>query len=520
MGNPHRHTNPKGDNDENESENEMKLIYLPLDERPCNYHFAEKIAKGSPIELISPKREMLGDKKKPADVYALERFLVENAPDADSFVISIDMLLYGGIVPSRLHHMKEDELVERLSVIDRIKETNPKAKIYAFALIMRCPKYSSGDEEPDYYEYCGEQIFRTGQVKHKRELGLIDKDEADRLLSEYSKMTGDNLADFEERREINRKMLIRAIRMLGKSIDFLVIPQDDSAEYGYTSVDRETIKGVIASEGLSDVAMYPGADEVGMTLLARAACEYKGVTPRIECVFAHENNENVIPLYEDRPLGKTLPYQISSAGCVRVAAGEECDVRLYLNYPAFEPKEVYEAPSEGYAQRDLPRFCDEIAASVRSGKVTAIADGAYCNGGDKELLSTIRERIPLLDLSAYAGWNTSSNTLGTVICQAVFVFLFGDNKDQRRFLAERIFEDVGYCAYTRARVTNDLLPPLGFGYFNAGEENGQVAAMVRDELGDFISRTFPELLEKYVIDVCRLPWRRMFEVDISLKEKA
>ena len=45
MGNPHRHTNPKGDNDENESENEMKLIYLPLDERPCNYHFAEKIAK-------------------------------------------------------------------------------------------------------------------------------------------------------------------------------------------------------------------------------------------------------------------------------------------------------------------------------------------------------------------------------------------------------------------------------------------------------------------------------------------
>jgi hypothetical protein len=497
----------------------MKLIYLPLDERPCNYHFAKRIAEGSPIELISPDRELLGDKKRPADVHALEKFLVDNAPDADSLVISIDMLLYGGIVPSRLHHIGEEELVERLSVIDRIKKANPRAKIYAFALIMRCPKYSSADEEPDYYEYCGEAIFRTGQVKHKRELGIIDKNEADRLLAEYSKLTGDNLADFEERREINRKMLIRAIRVLGKSIDFLVIPQDDSAEFGYTSVDRETIKGVIASEGLSDVAMYPGADEVGMTLLARAACEYKGISPRMECVFAHENNENVTPLYEDRPLGKTLPYQISSAGCVRVGRGEECDVRLYLNYPAFEPREVFEAPSEGYALRNLPLFCDEIAASARGGKVTAIADGAYCNGGDKELLCMLRERMSLLDISAYAGWNTSSNTLGTVICQAVFVFLFGDSRDQRRFLAERIFEDVGYCAYTRARVTGELLPTLGFNYFNAGEEDGQVAAIVRDELGGFISRTFPELTERYEISVCRLPWRRMFEVDVSLKEK-
>jgi hypothetical protein len=308
--------------------------------------------------------------------------------------------------------------------------------------------------------------------------------------------------------------------MLGKSIDFLVIPQDDSAEFGYTSVDRELIKSIIASEGLSDVAMYPGADEVGMTLLARAACEYKGISPRIECVFTHENSGNVIPLYEDRPLGKTLPYQISSAGCVRVSEGEECDIRLYMNYPAFEPREVFEAPSEGYAVRNLPSFCDKIAESARDGKVSAIADGAYCNGGDKELLLILRERMSLLDLCAYAGWNTSSNTLGTVICQAVFVFLFGDNQNQKRFLAERIFEDVGYCAYTSARVTNDLLPPLGFGYFNAGEEQGQVADIVREELNGFIERTFPELLDKYEIDVCRMPWRRMFEIDISLKEKA
>ena len=495
----------------------MKLVYIPLDERPCNYHFAERIAKGSPIEVKSPPREMLGYKKSPADIVALEKFLLDSAAWADSFVLSLDMLLYGGILPSRLHHMGEDELTERLAVLEKIKAINPRAKIYAFALIMRCPKYSSSDEEPDYYEYCGEEIFRTGQVKHKRELGMLADDEAERLLSQYAEVIGDNLADFERRREINRSMLIKIVKLLGKTVDFLIIPQDDSAEFGYTSMDREAIKEAI-KKGPWEVAMYPGADEVGMTLLARAACEYMGVTPKIECIFAHENSPNVVPLYEDRPLGKTLPHQILSAGGVPVAKGERSDIRLYLNYPAFEPREVFEGPSDGYRARNLPLFCRQIAESVAEGRVTALADGAYCNGGDKELLQMLQQSVSLLSLSAYAGWNTSSNTLGTVICQAIFVFLFGDNRHHKRFLAERIFEDVGYCGHVRSFVTNHLLPPLGYGYFDAGEEEGEVARLVKRELERFIGESFPTLTEQYKISVCRMPWRRMFEVDLSLEE--
>ena len=130
----------------------MKIVYLPLDERPCNYHFACRIAEGSGVQVLKPAMQVLGDKKQPADFDGIKEFLLSNAPGADSYVLSLDMLLYGGIVPSRLHHLSEDALCRRLSVVEHIKEINPKAKIYAFALIMRCPKYSSSDEEPDYYE--------------------------------------------------------------------------------------------------------------------------------------------------------------------------------------------------------------------------------------------------------------------------------------------------------------------------------------------------------------------------------
>ena len=268
----------------------MKVIYLPLDERPCNYYFASRIAKGSGVEVIAPQMSVLGTKKTAASFESVSEFLLQHAKEADAYVLSMDMLLYGGIIPSRLHHYGEDELTKRLSVLDEIKRINPNVKIYAFALIMRCPSYSSSDEEPDYYEYCGREIFLSGQVKHKLLLGEIQKDEADELLASYETVIKGNLPDFEARRKTNRNMLIKVVEKLHHSIDFLIIPQDDSAKYGYTSMDREAIKQELTEKGLDEVAMYPGADEVGMTLLSRAACEYKGITPKISCKFVHDNN--------------------------------------------------------------------------------------------------------------------------------------------------------------------------------------------------------------------------------------
>ena len=496
----------------------MKIVYLPLDERPCNYEFAARIAEDSGVKVIRPELHCLGKKKQPADFEAVKSFLVDNAPDADAYILSVDMLLYGGIVPSRLHSLTCDELGERLGVIKQIKEINPKAKIYAFALIMRCPKYSSADEEPDYYEFCGREIFLSGQIKHKTDLGLLSEEESEVALAEYVDIVGDHITDFENRRLLNREMLINTIAMLHREIDFLIIPQDDSAEFGYTSMDRELIKAAIKENGFDDVAMYPGADEVGMTLLARAACDYVGYTPRIYCDFAHPSAPSITPLYEDRPLGKTLPFQIDSAGCVRSDSRSESDIILYLNYPSRLPVEVWEEKSAGYDERELDGFIGRMQRDVEEGRVVALADGAYCNGGDAELMQLIYSRMSPLSLSAYAGWNTSSNTLGTVICQAVFVSLFGDSAGQKKFLAERIYEDVGYCGKVRKYVTENILPGMGYDYFNAGETSGAVADVVRSELEKYIGGVLPDIAREYSIDRCQMPWKRMFEVDLTVRK--
>ncbi len=493
----------------------MKAVYLPLDERPCNYAFAQRIARGTPVEVIAPPMEILGQKKIPAQSDRIRAFLLEESKDADCCILALDMLLYGGIVPSRLHNLSEDVLLQRLSVLNEMKIANPALKIYAFALITRCPSYSSADEEPDYYEFCGREIFLTGQVKHKMQLGILDQDAGKALLAEYAQKTGPYLKDFENRRAKNRQMLLEITRLLGGAIDFLVLPQDDSAPYGYTTMDREFLVEAFAKMGRK-MAMYPGADEVGMTLLAKAACDHYGKTPKVWCRYPKEICAEVIPLYEDRPVKKTLPFQIESAGCV-FSAKESADIELYLNYPTEQPVEASQPLTLGYEDRDLPAFCDVIAQSIRENKLVAIADCALCNGGEVAFLRELAQRFDLFRLSAYAGWNTSSNTLGTVICQSVFVFLFGKNPWQDNFLAERFFEDVGYCGFVRRHVVENFLPQLGLNYFDAGQTDGQVAEIVRQQLTEYLQQQLPSVTERYTLDICRMPWKRMFEVALTTR---
>lgn len=296
---------------------------------------------------------------------------------------------------------------------------------------------------------------------------------------------------------------------MGDVIDFLVLPLDDSSQYGYTAMDKESLAEALEAMG-KRVPSYPGADEVGMTLTCRAVCDYYKVTPKINCVFPKIECREVVPLYEDRAVGLTLAEQLSAAGC---AKSEKGDVNLFLNYPTCQPVEAWQQPSAGYAERDIPNFARQIAGSVSSGKVTALADCAYCNGGDAQLLKEVAKHTDLLRL-AYAGWNTSSNTLGTVICQSVFALLFGLNE---KFTAERYYEDAGYCGAVRQSVTESFPPHGRYNYFNAGAENGRVAHVVKEQLQKYVSANFPQVAAKYVIDRCRLPWKRMFEVDLTVK---
>ena len=224
------------------------IILLPLDERPCNFDFPSKIFNGEKYTILRPAR--LGQKKTPANYAEIRDFLLSNIEKADAAVLSIDTLLYGGLIPSRLHTLEEDEALERLMLLKTLREKNPSVKLYAFHCIMRCPTYSSDDEEPDYYADYGAEIHQLGRLTHLEKLGMGD---AQDCAAMREKIDADALADYLNRRAFNRRMNIRTLDLVEDgTIDFLIIPQDDSAKYGYTAMDQQAVRAVIDEKVLND----------------------------------------------------------------------------------------------------------------------------------------------------------------------------------------------------------------------------------------------------------------------------
>ena len=502
-----------------------KIMYIPLDERPCNYNFANFMLEGGDLlELISPPLEILGHKKSPANYEELKAFMLENISDCYGLIVSIDMLLYGGIVPSRLHGFNQKELIERLNLIRELKNIKPDLSIFAYSLIMRCPQYSSSDEEPDYYEHCGYNIFKYGEIKHKVSLGFATQEEIESLDFHYSKCQG-YFEEYVARREINSDMNIETVKLLyDKIVDFLVFPQDDSSLYGLISLDQQKISKEVKKMNLQDeILIYPGADEVGMVLVSRMINKLNNKEPKIYIEYSTPKGHLFVPMFEDREIYKTIAKQIKSSGSVICDKIEEADGVLMFNTPTLdlEDANITENCCEVLVgeKRDIKAFVDKVDKYVKSGYRVSIADVAKINRGDVELVKELDARNLILNLAGYSGWNTSSNTLGTALSHLIINIHYGYTKALRRHLALRVYEDIGYDYHARKYITDNCLEPLGLGYFNSGEIKGQVSEMVHQEILKFVQEAVPTIYEEYDIENCYMPWCRMFEVALIIKER-
>lgn len=495
-----------------------KIVYLPLDERPCNYVFTQFLTEDNPeVRLVCPTPDELGDYKVPADYEKVAAFLRRECADADYLILAVDTLLYGGIVPSRLHHLSRETLLERLQVIKELKKNNPEMTIYAFSLVMRCPCYSCSDEEPDYYGQVGYEIFLYGQNEHKYALGIRSKEEYE-ATKELLRVCEPYLPDYLERRKINGSLLMDVLRMSGKEIKEVTILQDDSNPYGYTAMDQQKVREYIKETG-APIDVYPGADEGGMSLLARAICDMKSSVPKIYPVYPTEESKNFIPLYEDRAVYKSIAAQIQSAGATVAANADEADILLYCNAPVGEAHNIDRPYDEKTDVRDLPNFVAKMKADVEAGRAVAVADIAYCNGADVKLTELIDKEIGFLRLAGFAGWNTSSNSLGTVISQSVLYHFYGDTATHRRFTVERMYEDIGYCASVRKYVWDNEVEAMGYTYEDTKVRYGAVSERIEELLNAYMNEHYPDITAKYQLVDCHLPWRRMFEVGLTVREK-
>lgn len=498
-----------------------KIVMLTLDERPCNFDYPAMMPK-TDYELVLPPKNIMGDWKKPGNVELISEWVMKNAENADALVLSLDTLVYGGIVPSRLHMEKEEDLIKRVDIIKKLREINPEMKLFVFGLIMRCPSYSSDAEEPDYYGECGAEIHLYGKYTHMEKLGIMTDEDVKDFERVKKVVKEEYLDDYLTRRKTNRAVLMHALSYVADdTIDYFIVPQDDASVYGFTSMDQVEVREFLKTNVLhKKTAMYPSADDIGLTLLARAVAQLSGVRPKVYVHYSSIKGGLTIPLVEDRIVGETVKYHILSVDGIQVYSLPEADILLGVNVGSdmlgtYDLENVIAYDIE----RNLAEFVNFIQYALSLNKIVAIADIARLNTADKELTAILHKEKMMFDIHAYAGWNTSSNTTGTTLCQAILYMLGKDKKQNDNFLVHRYFEDIGYMGYARKYVTENLLPDMGYDFYGIDAKDGKVAELVKNAICSYMEENYPDVYSRVEEVNIKMPWIRMFETDVKIKTK-
>ena len=169
-----------------------------------------------------------------------------------------------------------------------------------------------------------------------------EQDRSERLRELREQIPAEIISDYEAARERNHRVNMRAVdEAAAHHIDFLALTQEDAAQYGPHVDEQERLLDRIASLNVEDrVAVYPGTDEAGMTLLARFIHRHMLKTPTVRVFYSSQEGADRIATFEDRPVRETVEAQIAAAGA-EMTDGPEADLLLAVNAPAEGRREDY-----------------------------------------------------------------------------------------------------------------------------------------------------------------------------------
>lgn len=430
----------------------MKICFIPIDNRPVCYNLAKDIAAiDENIEFFIPPREFLGDLTRSAGVNEIIEW-IENIPECDAMVISLDTIAYGGLIPSR---RSTDSLEDIKSRLKRLKPLLKNKKVYAFSSIMRISNNNYNEEEKEYWKDWGKKIFEYSYSG-------VNDGIPQAILDDY-------LATRKRNFEINKTYL-------NWGLNTLIFSKDDCAPKGFNVDEALELERLGAKT-------KTGADEIPLTLLARAI--EKEIKVFVE--FTEPDYKDCISNYEDVSIEKSVQGQLELGGFTQVQTREEADVILIVNnFIEKQGEYVMGWTTQPFRKTFTP-----------PDKPYAIADVRYANGADNDFVEQLLPQIDLNNFYGYAGWNTSANTVGSLLAGVKVRWNAGKYNEAafKRLQIIRFLEDWAYQANVRGMIENpcDIQTLMKPYEIKLAEIFGQV----------------PPIEYLY-------PWNRKFEVEISL----
>lgn len=468
-----------------------KIAFLPIDNRPVCYDLAKMIGDiSNDFELVLPDKKVLGDLKKSADKNALKNW-VANIENVDYLILSLDTLTYGGLINSRRCSETFEEIKIELENLKKILK-NKNAKILAFSSIMRISNNNINEEEKEYWNRWGKRIFDWSFNYHKS-IATNDSEPLKKQSCICRTIPSEIIEDYKNTRKRNFEINKIYLEWLDDGIlNYLVFAKDDCAEFGLNVIEAKELSKLIQEKNLS-AQIKTGADEIPLSLLARVFSENKNI--KIYPKFTQPNFIEKISKYEDISVKNSVISQIELAGAKPVKTEDEADFVLFVNNFKNEQGELVMNIFE-------ENFKNEFTLPD---KPFAVADILNANGADNYFVENLLKK-DLSKMIGYAGWNTTGNTLGSLLCMSV-TCLTSTNKNETAFkklLFLRFLDDWAYQANVRAELKKTN---------NVPDKN-----LLKEKMSSFEKILNKKFKTNFQNIKYYFPWKRFFEVGILIDE--
>jgi hypothetical protein len=490
--------------------------FVPLDDRPVTLQLPVMLGAIAGQLLATPPRETIGNYLRPGDTDALSRWLRSDALSGlNALVASTDMVAYGGLVASRTPDVAISDAYERLRALAAVKSNRALPFVGAFGTVMRLaptgvPRlglaanyYATGDTVDAIQAYANLPDPPV-TAEDRRKAAHLREIIGPATLNAYLATRARNLNVDEW-----------ALQLAAEGgFDRIVIGQDDAGPVGLHLKDVAALERDVRDFGLERIAaIEPGADELGMVMLARVFARNASWTPSVRVVYSRSDGGATIDHLEYVPIDATIARIIRACGAVR--SDGPADIALYVRVPETNAG-------------DEVAFEDALVADVNANRRVAVADLTFLSGepGDEQQLLTkaLIARGVAGRIDAFASWNTDANTIGTTLPEAIAA---GAGRRtgtynalaHAQFMLDRYIDDYAFHQFVRPELndalrkaqidTTLLLPEIAL------QASSQDRADLWPYALDLLGAIYPQYKDAGL--TITLPWDRTFETAIDVR---
>ena len=492
------------------------IVVVPLDDRPVTAQLPRMLGAIAGDRVLTPPRALLGSYLQFGDPARLLAWLRDPLTlEADAFVISSDMIAYGGLVGSRTPTPPLFLARSRLNELAEVRAARARASFAVFGTVMRLAPtglapigdaasfFAAGAPTEAIQQYASlPDPPQTAEDRRKAEALRALAGPA--VLDAYLATRARNLA-------LDRWLLRQTAE---GAYDRVVLGQDDAGPVGLHLNDLAALRGDVARLGIGHLAsIEPGADELAMVLVAAQLAREVGVVPTVSVTYSRSDGGAENDPLEFAPFATTIANIVRASG-TRAVDGA-ADLPLFVRVA-------------NTSLADEAAFVAAIRAAVADGKPVAVADLTFLQNAEHErraLAETLIDSGLGGTIASFASWNTVANTVGTALPEAIAVLVGKrrgtyDARAHAQFQLDRYVDDYAFHSFARPDLNTSLeragIPDHTYLLPHVGAATERLnRRLLWPYAVDLLARIYPEYRDAGL--TITLPWRRTFETEIDVR---